>query len=79
MKQFLYIVLYVDIAVMILSVLIQSRGVGLSATFGGEGGVFRKKRGVEKILHIVSIVSAVGFLLLTLLLPFYDSIVDFIG
>ncbi len=44
------------------SILLQSRGTGLGATFGGEGNVYRTKRGVEKILYRLTIVLAVAFL-----------------
>lgn len=43
------------------SILLQARGTGLSATFGGEGNVYRTKRGVEKRLFQMSIVFAILF------------------
>jgi preprotein translocase subunit SecG len=49
-------------ALLIVAVLLQQRGVGLSAAFGGEGNVFRTKRGVEKILFHATIVLSVLFL-----------------
>lgn len=54
------------------AVLLQQRGTGLSATFGGEGNIYRTKRGVEKMLFIATIVLATIFLGLAglqLLLP----------
>ena len=48
---------------LITTILFQQRGAGLSSTFGGEGGVYFKKRGVEKILFIASIVLAGLFIL----------------
>ncbi|MBI3627302.1 MAG: preprotein translocase subunit SecG [Candidatus Sungbacteria bacterium] len=41
------------------SILLQQRGTGLSATFGGEGNVYRTKRGVEKVIFYVTIVLIV--------------------
>jgi preprotein translocase subunit SecG len=46
---------------LIAAVLLQQRGVGLSATFGGEGNIYRTKRGIEKILFIGTIVLSVLF------------------
>ena len=51
---------------LIVSVLLQARGTGLGAAFGGEGNVYRTKRGVEKILFRATIVLAVLFIGLAL-------------
>ncbi|MBI3305194.1 preprotein translocase subunit SecG [Candidatus Parcubacteria bacterium] len=47
---------------LIATVLLQQRGTGLSATFGGEGNIYRSKRGLEKILFISTIVLTTLFL-----------------
>ncbi|MBI4099151.1 preprotein translocase subunit SecG [Candidatus Parcubacteria bacterium] len=47
---------------LIATVLLQQRGTGLSATFGGEGNIYRSKRGLEKILFVSTIVLTVFFL-----------------
>jgi len=59
------------------AILIQSRGVGLSATFGGEGNVYRSKRGAEKILSTATVVLAILFMLLAFLLPLWSRIVAY--
>jgi preprotein translocase subunit SecG len=46
---------------LITAVLLQQRGVGLSATFGGEGNIYRTKRGIEKVLFIGTIVLSIVF------------------
>lgn len=57
----------VPIAQIILSViligliLIQGKGTGLSGVFGGEGNVFRTKRGAERIIFFITIVVTVLF------------------
>ena len=56
----LSIVQIVISVLLIVSVLMQQRGVGLSATFGGEGNIYRTKRGIEKTLFIGTI--ALSFL-----------------
>ena len=48
---------------LIAAILIQSRGVGLSSTFGGGGEVFRTKRGVERIVFGFTILLAILFTL----------------
>ena len=48
-------------------ILLQARGAGLSATFGGDSSVFRSRRGVEKRLYQFTIVIAVLFALVSLI------------
>lgn len=52
---------------LIAAVLLQSRGAGLGATFGGESTVFRSRRGVEKRLYQFTIVLAGLFILVSLI------------
>ena len=57
-------VLQVFVSVLLsLAVLAQNRGSGLSATFGGSGGFYASKRGIEKFLSNATIVLAVIFIL----------------
>jgi len=51
---------------LIVSILLQSRGTGLGGVFGGSGGVYLTKRGLEKKLFIATIVLAAIFILLSL-------------
>ncbi len=46
---------------LIIAILLQQRGTGLSMTFGGEGNIYRTKRGVEKILFYFTILLAFLF------------------
>jgi preprotein translocase subunit SecG len=48
---------------LIAAILLQSRGAGLGATFGGESSVYRSRRGVEKTLFQFTIVLAILFVL----------------
>lgn len=43
------------------AILLQQRGVGLGAAFGGEGSLYRTKRGIERWIFIATIVFAVIF------------------
>lgn len=48
---------------LIALILLQSRGSGLGSTWGGSSETFRSKRGVEKLLFTLTIVSAIIFCL----------------
>jgi preprotein translocase subunit SecG len=50
----------ISIALM-ASVLLQSRGAGLGATFGGDSTVYRSRRGIEKRLFQFTVVLSVAF------------------
>jgi len=51
---------------LVLAILLQNRGAGLGGVFGGSGGVYLTKRGIEKKLFIATIILAVIFILLSL-------------
>ena len=60
--------LQVGVAILlVIAILLQQRGSGLSATFGGEGNIYRTKRGLEKILFISTLVLGALFLILAFL------------
>ncbi|TAL20056.1 preprotein translocase subunit SecG [Patescibacteria group bacterium] len=59
--------LALSVALIILSilligaVLLQGRGSGLGAVFGGDSNVYRTKRGLERLLYRATIVLAAIF------------------
>ncbi len=64
---------YFDIALIIISialvvsVVLQNKGVGLGNMMGGDaGGVFTARRGIEKTLFYITIGLAVLFFILTI-------------
>jgi len=57
--------LIVSVALM-ASILMQARGVGLSAAFGGDSSVYRSRRGVEKRLFQFTVVLCVLFVVFSL-------------
>ncbi|OGL73398.1 preprotein translocase subunit SecG [Candidatus Uhrbacteria bacterium RIFCSPHIGHO2_12_FULL_60_25] len=62
MRQFLLPIIQIFLSVLLVAaILLQQRGSGLGSAFGGEGNVFRTKRGVEKILFYATIGVAVLF------------------
>jgi preprotein translocase subunit SecG len=48
---------------LIASILLQARGAGLGAAFGGDSSVYRSRRGIEKRLFQITIMLAVLFVL----------------
>lgn len=46
---------------LMLAILMQARGSGLSATFGGDSSVYRSRRGIERRLWQFTILLAVLF------------------
>jgi len=57
--------LIVSIALMV-AVLMQARGTGLSGTFGGDSAVYRSRRGIERRLWQFTIILAVLFSIFSL-------------
>ena len=62
MQTTLNIIQIVISILLITVVLLQQKGVGLGAAFGGSSNVFSTKRGVDKILFRATIVLAVLFI-----------------
>lgn len=54
-----------SIALMI-AILMQARGTGLSGTFGGDSAVYRSRRGIEKRLWQFTLLLLVLFVLFAL-------------
>ena len=62
MRQYLFSIIQIVLSVLLVTaILLQQRGTGLGATFGGEGTVFRTKRGIEKGLFYATIGLAILF------------------
>lgn len=68
MKTFFTILHLISAVLLSLVILVQQRGSGLSAVFGGSDQVYMTKRGPEKVLATTTIVLAVLFIGLSLLL-----------
>jgi protein translocase SecG subunit len=63
MKGVLPIIQIVIAIALIIAVLLQGKGAGLSDVFGGSGGaIHQTKRGMDKFLHIATIVLGTIFL-----------------
>ena len=68
MKNFLLVVDIIISSVLVLIILLQSKGSGLSSTFGGEGGFYRSKRGVEKLFVYFTIALVFLFFVTSIVL-----------
>ena len=51
---------------LVVAILLQARGTGLSGTFGGDSAVYRSRRGIERRLWQFTIVLLVLFVLFSL-------------
>lgn len=56
---------------LIVLILLQQRGSGLGSAFGGEGNVYRSRRGIEKFLFYGTILIAFLFCLTAVLSVFF--------
>lgn len=63
LSQILEAITIISALLMMLTVLLQSRGASLGAGFGASGELFTTRRGIDKSLHDTSIVLAVIFIL----------------
>ncbi len=52
--------------ILIVAVLLQQKGTGLSGVFGGSGNVYSTKRGLDKILHYITIGTVVAFFVVSI-------------
>lgn len=61
MKNIFQILIFISAIALVFSIILQHRGVSLGGAFGGEGGFYRTKRGIEKFLFYLTIVAALVF------------------
>jgi preprotein translocase subunit SecG len=60
-------------AAVITLVILQSKGGGLSRMLGGEGGVYKTRRGFEKTLFNVTVILIVVFFVFSLLSVMFQA------
>jgi preprotein translocase subunit SecG len=66
MVDYINIALIITSIALIISVVLQNKGVGLGGLTGADSGVFTARRGIEKTLFYITIGLSVIFFLLTL-------------
>jgi len=67
MKEFLPIVQIVVAVFLIVFILLQQRGTALGSTFGGGGGFYATRRGIQKKIFWATVVLGALFIILALL------------
>ncbi len=68
MRNLILSVIQIVLSVLLVAtILLQQRGTGLGAAFGGAAEVFRTKRGIEKGLFFASIGISILFFLTAIL------------
>lgn len=51
---------------LIVTILLQSRGAGLGSAWGGEGQLYGTRRGVEKMLFRLTVLISILFIIISL-------------
>ena len=65
---FYFSVTLITVSIVLIGlVLLQTRGSGLGSIFGGDGGVYKTRRGMEKTVFNMTIVFSVIFLVVSLM------------
>lgn len=55
-------------SLLIVLILLQMQGSGLSGAFGGVSEFYRSKRSIEKFLIVATVICAIAFAIISLLL-----------
>lgn len=66
MKEFLSIAQIVVAVFLIIFILLQQRGTALGSAFGGGGGFYATRRGIQKKIFWVTVVLGALFVILAL-------------
>lgn len=66
MENVIYVIQIVALILIIVSVVLQQKGTGLSGVFGGGSNYYQTRRGAEKFMFYVTVFSATAFLLATM-------------
>lgn len=61
-QQFIYIVQIILAVLLVLVIIVQQKGTGLGATFGGEFSFYRTKRGAERLLFYITVGLSIAFI-----------------
>ncbi len=66
--MFLTVVAIIIAILLIISILLQMQGSGLSSSFGGSGEFYRSKRSVEKLLVWATVILTALFAVISIIL-----------
>jgi len=67
LKTYFYVVQIIISITIMGAILLQAKGGGLGGIFGGDGAVYKSRRGFEKTLYNVTIGLTVAFFLMSLI------------
>lgn len=70
MLRYVQIVQIIVSLALIVAILLQAKGGGLGGIFGGEGGIYKSRRGVERTLFNVTIGLVVIFFIVSVVTVF---------
>ncbi len=62
MPLYLAIIQVILAVFLVAAILLQQRGTTLGGAFGGEGNIYRTRRGAERFLFAATIIAAIVFL-----------------
>jgi len=74
MTDSLYIIQIILSVSIITLVLLQAKGGGLGSIFGGSGGVYRTRRGLERTMYQATIGLSVAFFIISLLIVSFSNL-----
>lgn len=66
-KEFLPLVQIIFSVILMVLILLQQRGQALGSAFGGEGGFYATKRGLQRKIFTATFIFGALFIILTLL------------
>ncbi len=66
MITYLYVAQIIVAVALITLVMLQAKGSGMGGIFGGDGGIYKTRRGVEKTMYQATIGLSVLFFLLAI-------------
>lgn len=66
MITYLYLAQIIVSVALITLVMLQAKGSGMGGIFGGDGGIYKTRRGVEKTIYQATIGLSVLFFLLAI-------------
>ncbi|KKQ24642.1 MAG: Preprotein translocase, SecG subunit [Candidatus Roizmanbacteria bacterium GW2011_GWC2_37_13] len=66
MKNFLLVLNIILSAMIVVFILIQGRGAGLGSAWGGGGERFQTRRGIEKVVLMITTISIFVFFVVSL-------------
>jgi preprotein translocase subunit SecG len=67
LKTYLYVIQIIISVALMGAILLQAKGGGLGGIFGGEGSVYKSRRGFERTLYNVTIGLSITFFLISLI------------